>query len=127
MLSVFRAGAQDSTHTAKDKQLQQVLGMTNQQYSNYSKGLREHDKRLKEVLEDKNLDKNARGAATEKILKERKAYMEQNLSEQQRKKLSEFNRQNLTVSPRAKHQKEVEERIARRGIRVVKDSTTKKR
>jgi hypothetical protein len=122
-ISMFKGSAQDSIQTSRDVQLQQLLGMSKTQYKSYSEGLKKYDKSLAEILNNKSMDKNTRGAAMEKVLGERRAFQQQYLSEVQQKKLFEFNRQHAPASTRSKQRKELEERLTKRGIRISSDST----
>ena len=126
LMSTYGAKAQDTTQTKRDMEMQQILGMTKTQYETYREGLNVYEKRIKVVLGDKTLDRNARDAAMEKLVAERREYVKKNLTEKQRKNLEEYYNRNTPASPRAKQQKEQEDRLAKRGIRVVKDSTSKK-
>lgn len=126
LIGSSKMNAQDSTETARDKQLRQVLGMSKSQYKNYDEIIKGYDKRLNVVLKDKKLEKNARGLAIQKILDERRGFLFQQLTEEQRKKLNDYNRKNSPASLDARHQKEMKERLAKRGIKLIKDSTSKK-
>ncbi len=117
-IACHQLNAQDSTRSQRHVQLQQLLGMSKGQYKTFRDGLKEFDKKITPLVKDEKLDKNAKGTAMNKVLSERRAYIEQNLTEEQRKRLHEFNKQHLPVSPRQKEQQKVEERLKKKGIKV---------
>lgn len=112
------AKAQDNANTQRDEKIRVLLGMDNGEYKTYIKTVKDYDKRLHDVVKDSSLTKAAKGAAMSSILSQKRDYQQTTLSEEQRKKLSEFNRRMTAVSPYKNHQKDVEERLRKKGITV---------
>jgi len=125
-VSSYNANAQDTTWTKRDLYVQRLLGINDSAYGIYSRGIKEYDMGVKALMDDKKLTGNQREAAIKKLLLARKKYQKQHLSEGQISKLEQDNRINMPPSQRKKRHKEMQERLAKRKIKVLKDSTNKK-
>jgi hypothetical protein len=123
MFVARKVTAQDTTSRSTQMQMQQALGMTKEQYKSYRDSLRLFDKRLTSVLKDTTLDKNTKGLALNSALQARKAYIQRHLTPDQQKKLSELNSRYAPVSPRIKNEKQHQEQLRQKGIKMTIDST----
>lgn len=122
-LCTLAAAAQDADETPRDKAIRELLGMSKPQYKDYSKTIKDFDKRLRDVLKDSTLTPAVRSSGIKTVLSEKRTYQQQALSEEQRKKLTAFNRQGAPESPHQKQQKKVEERLRKKGITVTTDTS----
>lgn len=127
VMSAYATNAQDFEPSKRHVEMRQVLGMTKHQYQAYNTGIKKYDRKIKTVLDNRTLDRHARGLAMEKLLRERKSYVQQHLCKEQRLKLEEYNRKTMPSSAKAKQQREQEERLAKNGMKVAaKESEIKK-
>ena len=119
MIACYQLKAQDTTQNKRDLELQQLLGMSKTEYKTFQQGLKPHDRHLSAVLKDETLNKEARSTELKRVLDERKAYLQQQLTETQQKKLLEYDRQHAPASQYQKQRQELEERLKKKGITVV--------
>ena len=122
LLSTVKLMAQDNTAlSARELQIKEVLKMNSSDYAVFSKAMKQYDKQLATVFKDTTMNKKERNAAIEKVLAEKRAYIEQHLTEAQRKALLDFERNSAAAqgSPHQKQIKESQERLRKKGIKPV--------
>ena len=124
-VACLKSEAQETGSLKRSEQLRQLLGMSKGQYTAYSEGLNEYDRNILSVLQNQALEKSAKGAALSKAVSERRAYVEKHLSQEQRNKLHQFNKEYEGQSSRIKQKKQAEERLKAKGITVKSDSTSR--
>lgn len=122
ILNFSYAFAQEPTSSRRFQQVQQLLGMNKVRYKAYCDSLKIYDKRFDTLLKGAHLNKSTRSAALQAVLAERRAFLQQRLNKEQRRKLAAYNQQFIDASLRKKQLQELQERLRKRGIGVVKDS-----
>jgi hypothetical protein len=118
-LCCFRAEAQQVNLSVLDEQKRQLLGMTVERYTAFSQGVQELNKHYREVFQNKSMTKEQKRVTLDQLQDQKKAHIDQYLSEEQRKKLFEWekSRNEAHGSPYQKHKRMVEERLKKRGMR----------
>lgn len=116
--SVVKANSLDTVPRKGNQHLTHITGMSKKQFDNYRKNMKSFDKRIFDIWKDNTLDKNAKGATIENVMKERRAWLQQHLSVEQIKQLAEFHQKNASSSPHAMERKKMEERLKKKGMTV---------
>jgi hypothetical protein len=119
-MSHLTISAQKAADSTRHKHVRQILGMTDAQYKGYRDSLRWYDQRISSILRSDSLNKTIRSRELADVMTQRRLFMQKHATPDQAAKVHQQNMRNRPVSPRLKQRKELEERLKKKGIKVVK-------
>jgi hypothetical protein len=121
MIAFSVNGKSQQTRTGNsNEQKRQVLKMTEKQYTAFSKGIREYNKRFMAIFRDKTMTMESKKEAFVKLNAERKAHIEKHLTKEQQQQLAGYEQRSPEAqrSHYLKQRKEREEQMKKKGLKV---------